>query len=971
MFSINKKIITTLIVSILLITISQSIQVNSNKIETENLKFSENQEILSEKTTLFAPGELIIKFKNTPVLQKNSINTGFSMIDVLNRENQLQSIKTINTKNKASTLSNTYRYIFPENKDIKQLIDEYEMDPNVEYAEPNYYCYLEEIPNDPSFNLQWSLDQQNDCDIDAPEAWDIETGDKNVVIAILDTGVEVNHSDLESNIWTNNDEIPDNGIDDDQNGFIDDVHGWDFAYGRNNVWDNNGHGTHCAGIAGAIGNNDNGIAGICWNCTIMPVRVLPGFGMPFHLLVEGVNYAIDNGADILSMSIGVYGYSKTLDDLFEYADQQGVVVVAAAGNDDKDEPHYPSSYKKIISVAATDQNDNRADFSNYGTDVDISAPGVKIYSTKRYQGYCTKSGTSMSAPHVAGAAGLLISKYPDITPEIVKTMLYNSVDEIDTDESIGHGRLNIYNALQKKPVASILDKISEKKSTTGLLKINGSSYGQDFHYYKIMYKNKNSNNLWQEITESYQEVEKSILATWDTTQVADGNYIIKLITFTDTDEYMDQIEIFVNNEINTLYVGGNNPDNYDTIQEAINNAEENDIIYVSNGIYEEYFKIDKPIKLIGENNENTIINIDDNEGFVNISSNYVKISNFFIKKYISNMPAIQLLSDYCEISNNIIDSFSIGIRIYKSKNFKVSSNTFQNIISTSITGEYYSGTFSNNIFKSCGRWELITRCCDNQIFNNVFQNGSKGIYMNNRCNYNSIRNNNFNNHSDNGIRIDKFYNYFNNIYQNNFINSQNNLKVLDGSNEALIYNETNYWDNGEHGNYYDYYQGFDENQDGIGDTPYKITNVSIDNYPLMTAWQKNSNPPAKPEKPDGPRKIGKNKFAYFSTKSTDPEEEIIKYGWDWNNDNIVDNWTEYAKSGEPQEIETKFKETGILKIKVKAKDQYGYQSPWSETYTITVSKSKSKTKPVFTPLVNLLMKIFPNLFILIQKIINK
>ena len=233
--------------------------------------------------------------------------------------------------------------------------------------------------------MQWSFNQDTDCDVDAPEAWDIETGNEDVIIAVLDTGVEINHSDISDNIWINSDEIGDNGIDDDNNGFVDDVNGWNFAYGGiNDVWDNQGHGTHCAGVIGAVGNNNKGVAGLCWNCKIMPVRVLPDGPMPIHILAEGVFYAIENGARVISMSLGIYGYSRYLEDLFYYADSKGVICIASAGNDDTYEVQYPSGYEEVISVAATDQNDERAFFSNYGSSVDIAAPGVEIYSLDNY-----------------------------------------------------------------------------------------------------------------------------------------------------------------------------------------------------------------------------------------------------------------------------------------------------------------------------------------------------------------------------------------------------------------------------------------------------------------------------------------------------------------------------------------------------------------------------------------------------------
>ena len=201
-------------------------------------------------------------------------------------------------------------------------VEDYNSDPCVEYAEPNYLYSMQQvragnqgtIPNDPYFYQQWSLDQTSDADIDAPEAWDIETGDPSVVIAILDTGVDYNHEDLAGNIWINDDEIED-GQDSDGNGYIDDIRGWDFGSGDNDPMDWNGHGTHCSGIASAMTNNNVGIAGVCWNCKIMPLK----FDFSNVEAAEALAYAADNGADVISMSWGGYVYSQLLHDALNYA----------------------------------------------------------------------------------------------------------------------------------------------------------------------------------------------------------------------------------------------------------------------------------------------------------------------------------------------------------------------------------------------------------------------------------------------------------------------------------------------------------------------------------------------------------------------------------------------------------------------------------------------------------------------------
>ncbi|MFQ6078637.1 MAG: S8 family serine peptidase, partial [Thermodesulfobacteriota bacterium] len=276
--------------------------------------------------------------------------------------------------------------------------------PMVEYAEPNYIVRALVLPDDPQFNQLWGLHNTGqtggtpDADIDAPEAWDITKGDPTVVIAVIDTGVAYNHPDLDDgtkrNIWTNDAELNGTpGIDDDGNGYIDDVRGWDFVGEDNDPTDYLFHGTHVAGTIAAIGNNATGISGVNWLASIMPLRIFGAFGYGDSAkAIEAITYAADNGARVINASWGGGGFSQALYDAIFYASDAGCLFVAAAGNggddgigDDNDQdPFYPASYDlpNIISVAATDHNDNLASFSNYGaTSVDVAAPGVAILSS--------------------------------------------------------------------------------------------------------------------------------------------------------------------------------------------------------------------------------------------------------------------------------------------------------------------------------------------------------------------------------------------------------------------------------------------------------------------------------------------------------------------------------------------------------------------------------------------------------------
>jgi len=339
-------------------------------------------------------------------------------------------------------------------------------DPRVVYAEPNYRIEFFNTPDDPRFAEQWGSDNTGqtggsaDADIDAVEAWDISIGSPSVVVAVLDTGVDYTHPDLVANMWTNQDEIPGNGVDDDNNGYIDDVRGWNFESETNDPADWYGHGTHCAGIIGASGNNALGVAGVNWRVTIMPLMIIGNQSLDAFALdaAEGVIYATDNGANVMSCSWWTVEYfSQTLEDAFGYADQNGVITVAAAGNDTSDvetqKEVWPCewTFPGIICVAATNHTDNMAYFSNWGaTSVDVGAPGEDILSTTPGSNYELMSGTSMATPYTAGVVALMKSIRPDLTTAELKQFLFTTVDPIPDLQGITTtgGRINAGRVMQ-------------------------------------------------------------------------------------------------------------------------------------------------------------------------------------------------------------------------------------------------------------------------------------------------------------------------------------------------------------------------------------------------------------------------------------------------------------------------------------------------------------------------------------------
>jgi len=328
----------------------------------------------------YVPGEILVKFRDTSPSKSVSINTLHAHAGAF--------------KKKSYKILNIHHMKLPKGISVEEAVRFYQQDPNVEYAEPNYIVRVAAtMPNDPRFANLWGLDNGSDTDIDAPEAWDMTTGSSSVIIAVVDTGIAYNHTDLSGNVWSNTGETSvscADGIDNDGNGYIDDCHGWDFLNDDNDPADYNEHGTHVAGTIAAIGNNGTGITGIMWQAKIMPLRFLGIHGSgDTSDAIAAILYASANGAHVINNSWGGGGYSQALKDAIDISP---AVVICAAGNGGSDGigdnndaiPFYPASYSSanIISVAATGNTDTLASFSNYGAaSVDLSAPGVSIDST--------------------------------------------------------------------------------------------------------------------------------------------------------------------------------------------------------------------------------------------------------------------------------------------------------------------------------------------------------------------------------------------------------------------------------------------------------------------------------------------------------------------------------------------------------------------------------------------------------------
>jgi subtilisin family serine protease len=287
----------------------------------------------------------------------------------------------------------------------------------------------------------------------------VETGSSAVTIAIIDTGTDLSHPDLAPKIWFKPGEILGNGLDDDANGYVDDWQGWDFVNDDNDPMDDHGHGTHVSGIAAAASNNGTGIAGVSWGAQIMPLKVLASSGQGTESdVAAAVVYAADNGARVINLSLGGSCPLPAIEAAINYAYSEGAVIVAAAGNTGAAGVLCPAAYAGAIAVAATDANNNRAGFSNYGSAVDMAAPGVGIYSTywssQAGSTYGFLSGTSMAAPHVAGVAALLASLPQFDTPDKIRLALESTVLDLGPvcrDIYYGEGLVQAFAALQFDP----------------------------------------------------------------------------------------------------------------------------------------------------------------------------------------------------------------------------------------------------------------------------------------------------------------------------------------------------------------------------------------------------------------------------------------------------------------------------------------------------------------------------------------
>lgn len=422
----------------------------------------------------YVPGRIMVKFKDgfTPSFTrgKSYVQANISELDNLNRTFGCTAANRVFTGRKTSLY--LYTFDFPATTNVEQLVKAYQAsgvfaDVTPDYLVGNYTT----TPNDPEFYKSWGLYNSGlysfnsvasiaGRDIDAKLAWDLTQGSSSVVVAVIDAGMKLDHPEFSGRIWTNSGEIAGNGIDDDNNGYIDDYQGWDWVNNDNNPTDDNGHGTNVAGIIGANGNNSDGYAGVDWHCKLMCLKTQGSTGSgSTSSIIAAVYYATSEGAKVINMSLGGTSSVSSFQDAINYAYSNNVTVVAAMGNDNTSTPSYPAAYNHVIAVGATRCDDHRASFSNYGSHISVVAPGEAIFglsylSNTDYTG--GMSGTSQATPHVAGLVALMLALDASKTPDQIKAIIEATAEDMvgvstedvaGFDNYYGHGRINAYQAL--------------------------------------------------------------------------------------------------------------------------------------------------------------------------------------------------------------------------------------------------------------------------------------------------------------------------------------------------------------------------------------------------------------------------------------------------------------------------------------------------------------------------------------------
>lgn len=497
------------------------------------------------------PGQILVKFKPGVVEKEQSLLKSINTLKINNRKikeklnkYKFNDIKEnfknsspyhVRTKRYVKTpdLSEIYLLTFDKNEDISKIIKELKKENDVIYAEPNGIVKAQSTtPNDTDYaSKQWGIQK-----INMEQAWDLTQGNNSTIVAVVDSGVDYNHEDLTGKI----------------------ILGYDYINSDADPMDDNGHGTHIAGIIGALTNNSKGIAGINWNTKILAVKALNAAGTgPISVVSDAIVYAADNNASVINLSLGDYTDYSTLKAAVDYAAAKGCILIAAAGNENTDDLLYPAAYSNVLAVAATDSNDQRSVWggsaSNYGTWVDISAPGTDIYSTwlstvTPYTSYHYSDGTSMASPIIAGVASLLLTVNPTWSYSQVFNRLKETATNIDSLNpsyvgKLGSGRVDAQYALSL-PYA-VINTPTTNEVVNGTLTITGIANALNLDKYTVAIGNGSAPSTYTNIATSSAKVALGTLATYTTTATVDGTYTIKLTVENTDPKTQEATRVFI------------------------------------------------------------------------------------------------------------------------------------------------------------------------------------------------------------------------------------------------------------------------------------------------------------------------------------------------------------------------------------------------------------------------------------------
>ncbi|MCB5250714.1 MAG: S8 family serine peptidase [Candidatus Cloacimonadales bacterium] len=461
----------------------------------------------------YVPNELIIKTNKSQKVQNKQFEN--QRLSKLFKSKNAVSVQAVSMKN-----DNQYYLVrFAEDTDLSQVKAELSTSKDLSYTQYNYLNKLHRVPNDPMYNSQKHVLEM----IKLPYAWAQTVGSEQVLVGVVDSGIDFDHPDLQNNIYKNNAEIPNNGIDDDGNGYIDDYQGWDFVDAPNmdgigdyldrdnDACDENYHGTHVSGIIGADTDNNIGIAGTAWNVKILPIRAgfrtEDGSGyLQDNDAAAGIIYAADMGCNIINLSWGDENYSPIIEDACNYAINKGSIIVASAGNTPGPTLSYPARLNNVIAVGAVNDAQQLASFTSYGSDLDIVAPGQSILSAYGPANpYGEMSGTSMAAPFVTGAIALLLAENPNLSYHDVRARLHASAKDLGDkgfDNKFGAGLLDVEKLLKLPSAHSIIiDSPKDRAYLNSSFDLFGTIDSPNFFRYSLMYSNKKnpSSTDWKDI----------------------------------------------------------------------------------------------------------------------------------------------------------------------------------------------------------------------------------------------------------------------------------------------------------------------------------------------------------------------------------------------------------------------------------------------------------------------------------------